>query len=157
MVDHVTKEKRSQIMAAVRGKDTGPEHVIRKLLHAAGYRYRLHVPTLPGKPDIVLRKYMAVILVHGCFWHGHDCHLSKTLPKTRKSFWENKISTNKQRDKKNVNQLISQNWRVCLIWECALIRRGKIEEGSLLKTLSRWTEGKQNFLSIEGLLSKDQR
>ncbi len=138
MADHVSSEKRSQIMSAIKSKDTGPEYIIRKLLYAAGYRYRLHVKNLPGKPDIVLRKYKAVIFVHGCFWHGHGCYRSKSLPKTREKFWENKVLANKKRDEKVVNELISQGWRVCLIWECALKGRLKVEPQNLLANLETW-------------------
>lgn len=156
MVDHVSREKRSQIMAAVKGRDTRPEYIVRKLLFSAGYRYRLHVKKLPGKPDIVLRKYWAVIFVHGCFWHGHGCHLSKTLPKTRKVFWRKKISSNKIRDEKTLNQLIFNGWRVCLIWECALKRQGKIEEGKLLKILSQWITARRKHLAIIGKFPQDK-
>jgi DNA mismatch endonuclease (patch repair protein) len=123
MVDHVSTEKRSQIMASIKSKNTEPELLIRKILYAAGYRYRLHGIKLPGKPDIVMRKYKAAIFIHGCFWHGHGCNLSKGLPKTRKEFWESKIINNKARDERNVDQLLSEGWRVCTIWDCALQRK----------------------------------
>lgn len=155
MTDHVSPEKRSQIMAAVKGRNTGPEYTVRKILYGAGYRYRLHVKNLAGKPDIVLRKYKAVIFVHGCFWHGHGCNLSKVPPKTRKIFWKNKISANKLRDKRAIEQLHFEGWRVCLIWDCALQRQGKINRGKLLKILSQWIIGKRKYLDIFGIFPKD--
>lgn len=154
MVDHVSAEKRSRIMSAIKGKDTRPEYAVRRLLYSAGYRYRLHVKGLPGKPDIVIRKYHAAIFVHGCFWHGHGCHLSKKLPETRKNFWKKKILSNKQRDEKNINQLIADCWRVCTIWDCALHRQGKIKEEKLLSMLETWIKGKKKRLDIVGMISK---
>jgi DNA mismatch endonuclease, patch repair protein len=97
MADIVPKAKRSEMMAGIRGKNTRPEMLVRRALHAHGYRFRLHRKDLPGKPDIVLPKYRAVIFVHGCFWHGHDCHLFK-WPKTREDFWIQKIKNNQERD-----------------------------------------------------------
>ena len=101
MVDVVSKEKRSKMMSGIRYKDTKPEIIIRKALHAKGFRYSLHNNKLPGKPDIVLPKYNAIIFIHGCFWHQHNCHLFK-WPSTRPEFWQNKISGNKERDKQNI-------------------------------------------------------
>jgi DNA mismatch endonuclease (patch repair protein) len=111
-------------MQAIRGKNTGPEVLLRKLLFARGFRYRLHVSSLPGKPDIVLPKYRTVIFMHGCFWHGHDCHLF-TLPQTRRDFWTTKISANQQRDQRVIFALQSAGWRVISVWECAL--RGRLK------------------------------
>lgn len=106
-------------MAAIKGKDTKPEMMIRKNLHAAGFRYRLHVKDLPGKPDLVLPKYNAVIFVHGCFWHMHDCSQFK-LPKSNQEFWANKLTRNKDNDKNYKTQLLLSGWRVCSVWECNL-------------------------------------
>lgn len=119
MTDVVDKETRSRMMAGIRGKDTTPEILIRKALHGRGFRFRLHERGLPGKPDIVLPKYHAAILVHGCFWHGHQCHLFK-WPATRREFWENKINANVARDRRVEEQLHTSGWRVLKIWECAL-------------------------------------
>jgi DNA mismatch endonuclease, patch repair protein len=104
-------------MRAIKSANTRPEILVRKALHAAGFRFRLHSKNLPGKPDIVLPKYRTVIFVHGCFWHGHDCKYFKA-PKTRTEFWLNKIAKNKRRDKINADKLIELGWRVLVVWEC---------------------------------------
>ena len=138
-------------MSGIRAKDTKPELIIRKALHANGYRYRVNQRRLPGSPDIVLRKFNAVIFVHGCFWHGHDCPLFK-LPKTRTEFWRAKISTNQQRDERNVSRLRSEGWRVCTVWECAL--RGSVSESRfefLLDTIVSWVHGEQPTVEIDRL------
>lgn len=105
-------------MRAIRSKNTKPELLVRKGLHAAGFRFRLHGAGLPGKPDIVLPKYRSVIFVHGCFWHGHGCKYFK-LPKTRPDFWLAKIEANRARDARDIEKLNQLGWRVILIWECA--------------------------------------
>ena len=107
-------------MSAIKGKNTKPEILVRKALHAAGFRFRLHEKKLPGKPDIVLPQYKTVIFVHGCFWHGHDGCDKFKWPKTRGRFWKNKIGGNQKRDTANKILLLSANWRVATIWECAL-------------------------------------
>lgn len=119
MVDIVDKATRSRMMSGIRGKDTRPELLIRKHLHARGFRYRLHDAKLPGKPDIVLPRYRAAILVHGCFWHGHDCHLFK-WPSNNESFWRDKITKNRQVDQRVIHELNESGWRVLIVWECAL-------------------------------------
>lgn len=106
-------------MAAVRGRDTKPETSLRRAIHAMGLRYRLNVRGLPGTPDLVFRKHRAVIFVHGCFWHGHDCRLF-VVPKTRTEFWLAKISANRARDRKNHATLLGSGWRVATVWECAM-------------------------------------
>jgi DNA mismatch endonuclease (patch repair protein) len=106
-------------MAAIRGRDTKPELLIRRGLHALGWRYRLHDPSVPGKPDLVFRRLKTVIFVHGCFWHGHDCHLFK-WPKTEELFWRQKIIANVRRDLKVHEQLRQNGWRIGEIWECTL-------------------------------------
>jgi len=118
MADIVSKKKRSQMMAGIKGKNTKPEVAIRKALFKKGYRYRLHKKNLPGKPDLVLAKYNTVIFIHGCFWHRHDCHLFK-WPSTRPEFWKDKINGNKTRDLKHLKELRELKWRVLVIWECA--------------------------------------
>ncbi|MDD2297371.1 MAG: DNA mismatch endonuclease Vsr, partial [Sphaerochaetaceae bacterium] len=110
-----SKEKRSQIMSEIRGKESKPEILIRKYLFSKGFRYRLHDEKLPGKPDIVLPKYRTVIFIHGCFWHGHPgCKRSK-LPATNTEFWTEKISANIERDKRNVEELKSVGWNVIVV------------------------------------------
>lgn len=106
-------------MSGIRAKNTKPEILVRKLLHRQGFRFRLHVRNLPGKPDIVLPKHRAIVLVHGCFWHGHDCHLFK-LPATRTRFWKEKIKSNRVRDSQTRASLLSSGWRVAVVWECAI-------------------------------------
>ncbi|MDC4713936.1 DNA mismatch endonuclease Vsr, partial [Acinetobacter baumannii] len=119
MIDIVDTSTRSRIMASIKGRDTKPEILIRKLLHKRGFRFRLHVKELPGKPDVVLKKYKAVIFINGCFWHGHkDCHLFK-LPATRTDFWEEKINKNQLNDTKTIKLLLDNDWRVCVVWECS--------------------------------------
>ena len=123
MADVFSKSKRSEIMSRIRGKDTGPEMFIRKALFANGFRYRLHVKNLPGKPDIVLPKYNAVVIVDGCFWHGHkNCKFFR-MPKSRISFWRKKIDANRARDVKNRRKLRRLGWNVIQIWECQLSAR----------------------------------
>lgn len=130
MTDVHTPERRSRNMQAIRGKNTGRELLLRKLLFSRGLRYRLHVSHLPGTPDIVLPKHRTVIFMHGCFWHGHDCHLF-TLPQTRRDFWTTKISANQQRDQRDIFALRSAGWRVICVWECALRGRLKWDAGVL--------------------------
>lgn len=127
MRDIFDRETRSHIMSMIKGKDTKPEIIVRKFLHHHGYRFRLHVDKLPGKPDIVLPKYKTVIFVNGCFWHGHKGCKYFVLPKTRTDWWLNKINKTKERDTITVNKLHQTNWKVYVIWECAL-RPKKQEE-----------------------------
>ena len=119
MTDTVTKKKRSEIMSKIRSKDTRPEMIVRKLLHAAGYRYRLHSKDLPGKPDLVLPKYRTVIFVHGCFWHQHKgCSFAAT-PKSNVGYWSEKLASNRLRDAESTAILLKSGWRVLVVWECA--------------------------------------
>lgn len=118
MVDIVDKAVRSRMMSGIRGKDTKPEMQVRRFLHAAGFRYRLHVKDLPGRPDIVLPKYRAVIQVHGCFWHRHPgCRLAAT-PASNVEMWAAKFARNVERDKEVECQLTEMGWRVLTVWEC---------------------------------------
>ncbi len=118
MTDVFTTDARSKFMAGVRTVGTKPERIVARALFAAGFRYRLTVKALPGKPDLVLPKCHAVILVHGCFWHGHDCRLFK-WPKSREAFWRAKIGGNQERDRRQRAELAALGWRVCVVWECA--------------------------------------
>lgn len=118
MVDVHTPEIRSKNMRAIHSADTKPELLIRKALHAAGFRFRLHKAELPGKPDVVLAKYRTVIFVHGCFWHGHDCKYFK-LPKSHPDFWAAKIEANRARDQVVLAKLNQLGWHVIVVWECA--------------------------------------
>ena len=120
MTDVHSKEIRSFNMSRIRGKNTKPELIVRKLLHLNGFRYRLHVKDLPGKPDIVLPKYKTVIFVHGCFWHGHKHCKYSVVPKTRTEWWLNKINTNISNDAQAAKVLRNDGWKVLEIWECQL-------------------------------------
>ncbi len=111
-------EKRSRNMSAIKSKNTKPELVVRRSLHAMGYRFRLHKSNLPGKPDIVLPKYKIALFVHGCFWHRHEGCKHSTIPKTRTEFWIEKFRSNVERDKLNQAKLISMGWTPLIIWEC---------------------------------------
>jgi DNA mismatch endonuclease (patch repair protein) len=119
-MDHLTKEKRSWNMSQIRSKETKPEIIFRKLIHREGFRYRLYVQNLPGKPDLVLKKYKTVVFIHGCFWHGHkDCRRA-SKPKTHKKYWYAKIEGNIARDKENKKKLRKAGWKVFTVWECKL-------------------------------------
>lgn len=125
MVDRINAERRSANMAAIKGKNTGPEITVRKDLHAAGFRFRLHRRDLPGKPDLVLPKYRTAVFVHGCFWHMHKDCPNATIPKSNTNFWVGKLGENALRDVKNQTQLKELGWRVYVIWECELKIKSK--------------------------------
>lgn len=137
MADVHTKQQRSFNMSRIKGKNTKPEMVVRKFLHAHGYRYTLHNKKLPGKPDIVLPKYKTIIFINGCFWHGHENCRYFVVPKTRTDWWLNKINTNKAKDAKAIKSLKKDGWKVITVWECKL-KPVKVEKtlSSLLKKLS---------------------
>lgn len=137
MADVHNQAIRSKNMRAIKSKDTRPELLIRKALHARGLRFRLHVKNLPGCPDIVLPRYRAVIFVNGCFWHGHHCHLS-SIPKTRQEFWLGKISDNMSRDRLVREQLFAAGWRLGLVWECAVKGRNKKNLDTVIDELENW-------------------
>lgn len=118
MVDFLSPADRSKRMSRIRGKDTKPELVVRRLLHAAGYRYRLHVGKLSGRPDIVLPRHRAVVFVHGCFWHRHAGCAVATTPKSNRQFWLAKFAANLGRDRRNTAKLRKLGWRVFVVWEC---------------------------------------
>lgn len=136
MADIVNSQTRSRMMAGIRGKDTKPELVLRRALHALGFRYRLHVKGVPGKPDIVMPKYDAVIFVHGCFWHRHRGCRYTTTPSTRQDFWTAKFDSNVARDIVVRSALSQAGWRVATVWECAL----RTESGVTVtkNTLAAW-------------------
>ena len=138
-------------MQAVKGSNTKPEVAVRKALHARGYRYRLNRKDLPGKPDIVLPKYHAVILLHGCFWHGHGCALFK-WPTTRGEFWRAKIEANVERDQRTDLALTTSGWRVGVIWECALKGRSRLGLSIVVDRVVAWLEVSHPKLEIRGTL-----
>ncbi|MFJ3047281.1 very short patch repair endonuclease [Herbaspirillum chlorophenolicum] len=119
-MDTLTSAERSIRMGRIKGKNTKPEMFVRRLIHGMGYRYRLHVRHLPGRPDLVFKGRRKIIFVHGCFWHRHsDCHLAR-LPKSRLDFWKPKLEQNKARDEIVKRELQSQGWSVLIVWECEL-------------------------------------
>lgn len=150
MADVHDKVTRSRNMAAIRRTDTKPEMLIRRGLHANGFRYRLHDRKLPGRPDLVLPKHRAVIFVNGCFWHGHDCPLF-VWPKTRQEFWREKISNNTKRDRKNLSALADAGWRTTVVWECALKGKRRLPTEQVLRLLGEWLAGNAKVYAIEGL------
>jgi DNA mismatch endonuclease, patch repair protein len=123
---------RRPTMQAVKSKNAKLEMIVRRLLHAAAYRYRLHDNTLPGKPDLVFPGRRAVIFVHGCFWHGHDCKRGARMPATNRQYWSAKISRNKQRDAEHIHAIRKAGWRVLTVWEC------ETKLPSLMKRMTRF-------------------
>jgi len=119
-MDNLSPEKRSEIMSRIRGKNTTPELIVRKLVYSMGYRYRLHYAKLPGKPDLVFLGRKKVIFVHGCFWHGHEGCPKGKLPNTRLDYWRPKLEENKKRDALKQNKLKELGWQILIIWQCEL-------------------------------------
>ena len=149
MADVVDPATRSRMMSGIRGKNTKPELLIRKALHARGFRYRIHCRDLPGNPDLCLPKYRAVIFVHGCFWHGHACHLFK-WPKTRPEFWREKIGRNWEVDAASEQALAAAGWRQAVIWECALKGRNRLPLEDVILTCADWLISNRPKLEIRG-------
>jgi DNA mismatch endonuclease (patch repair protein) len=118
-MDRLTPERRSKLMGRVKGKNTTPERIVRRLLHSLGYRYRLHVTGLAGKPDLAFPSRRVVIFVHGCFWHGHACRYGR-LPRSNVVFWADKIRRNRERDARCARSLKAAGWRVMVVWQCQL-------------------------------------
>ena len=136
-MDVVNRVTRSRMMAGIRGRNTKPEMMVRSLLHRAGLRFRLQAKGLPGRPDIVMRSRRVAIFVHGCFWHRHRGCRFAAVPKTRASFWARKLDANVTRDKRSIEILIQDGWRVLVVWECS-VPRG-LEDGlALQEALTRW-------------------
>jgi len=127
MTDMVSAVRRSAIMSRIKGSNTQPEMLVRRVLHRLGYRFRLHVATLPGKPDIVLPRHKIVVLVHGCFWHGHKC-ADGHRPKSNTDYWNKKLERNTARDKVTQRLLRRQGWRPVVIWSCQCANEGNIEK-----------------------------
>ena len=147
MADIVDASTRSIMMSRVKSKDTRQEVEIRKRLFALGFRYRLYDKKLPGTPDIIFPKYKAVIFIHGCFWHVHDCHLFR-WPSSKKAFWRKKLSGNKKRDIGNIEKLKKLGWKVLVIWECSYrgTRKKRVKEiDAIAKKTVKWLNfGKLN-------------
>lgn len=144
MTDIVSPEKRSQMMSGIRGKNTRPEMIVRRALHARGFRYRIHVNDLPGKPDLVFRRYKSVLFVHGCFWHGHDCHLFK-MPRTRTEFWQGKIQRNRENDAKVKDDLALLGWRVLEVWECDLRASKSADYEPVVTRIIEWLRSREGM------------
>lgn len=136
-------------MAAVRSRDTKPELLIRKALHASGLRYRLNVRNLPGRPDIVLPRYKAVIFVHGCFWHRHECDMFR-WPESRTEFWREKLNANAARDTAAAEALSKAGWRQAVVWECALKGRKKRDFQDTMQRLIDWISSEEQAMTIRG-------
>ena len=148
-MDIMDSKTRSHVMSKICATNTKPELKIRKALFSYGYRYRLHRKDLPGKPDIVLPKYNAIIFVHGCFWHGHNCELFR-MPKTRPEFWKKKINSNLERDARVREDLLLRGWRILEIWECALRRRAQVELDTLVLGVCDWLASDKVSMHLRG-------
>lgn len=133
-MDRLTGEQRSDLMSRVRGKDTGPELVVRSVLHRLDYRFRLYARDLPGSPDLVFPSRRKVVFVHGCYWHGHDCKRGRTQSKTNPNFWAQKLGDNKARDRRVLRELASRGWRVEVVWQCEL------KDGTWLERILRFLD-----------------
>ena len=146
MADIVSPSVRSRMMSGIKSKNTKPEIILRKQLHGMGFRYRLHDRRLPGTPDMVFPKYHAVIFIHGCFWHGHECHIFK-WPSSNTEFWKNKINANKERDNGNKQQLLDAGWRIAIVWECAIRKSGYTGQ-AVARKLADWLSGDSAWLEV---------
>jgi DNA mismatch endonuclease (patch repair protein) len=149
MSDIVDRKTRSEMMSGIRATDTKPELTIRAALFRKGFRYRLHYKGLPGKPDLVFPRYRAVIFVDGCFWHMHECDLFK-WPKTRKEFWQTKLTRNRDRDAEVEEKLQLTDWRVLRIRECALKGRKRRTVEEITEMTGSWLVGNSKYLEISG-------
>jgi len=136
-------------MSAIRAKDTKPELIVRRGLHACGFRFRLHDRRFPGTPDIVLKKYSALIDIRSCFFHGHDCNLFK-MPHSRRSFWESKIAGNQSRDALNIQAQKDLGWRVAVVWECSLRGPGRLGVDAVIDHLCNWLSSGEETTEIRG-------
>lgn len=149
MADIVSPEVRSRMMAGIRGVNTKPEMILRLALHAGGFRYRLHDRRLPGRPDMVFPRRRAVLFAHGCFWHGHDCHLFR-LPGTRPEFWREKIARNRERDEAAGRALAGLGWRSGVVWECAIRGRTALALDDVVARCATWLESGEPQLTVRG-------
>lgn len=137
------------MMSGIRGRDTGPERLIRSALHSLGFRFRLHPRDVPGRPDLILPRYSAALFVHGCFWHGHDCSLFR-LPATHRQFWRDKIRRNVERDAEVAQLLEQQGWRQLTIWECAFRGPDSIGIEETVRRTARWITSRRGRGEIRG-------
>lgn len=148
MTDVLTTAQRQLNMSRIRGKDTKPEMLVRRGLHARGLRYRLHDRKLPGRPDLVFPKHHTAVFIHGCFWHAHGCALSK-LPATRQDFWKRKLEGNAARDRKAVDALQAEGWRVLVVWECALRGPSRLDTTAALNEAASYIRQNPDSLLME--------
>ena len=146
MPEKISPETRSRMMAGIKGRDTKPERQVRSYLHSSGFRFRLFRKDLPGRPDIVLPKWKAVVLVHGCFWHAHPSCAFFRIPKTRTAFWTEKLARNAQRDAVAVDALLNMGWRVAVVWECAL----RADSASAMASLQSFIRSDRTYIEIAG-------
>jgi DNA mismatch endonuclease (patch repair protein) len=151
-MDVHSEKIRRKNMQAIKSKNTKPEVLVRKALYKKGYRYRLHKKDLPGKPDIYLSKYKAAIWINGCFWHAHGCSMFK-VPKSNTAFWVDKLNSNVLRDKTNLLESLKQNYRVLVIWECALKGKNKLSEELLIILIETWLQSDPvlGFIDTDGM------
>lgn len=155
MADIVSPAVRSRMMAGIKGKNTAPEVAVRSGLFALGLRYRLHDSSLPGRPDLVFRRYRAVVFVHGCFWHGHTCSKFK-WPKQNREFWKKKILGNRKRDLAVRRQLAADGWRIACVWECALVGKDRPPINNLWREAAEWLRRSDSrFLDIPDKTRRD--
>lgn len=152
MTDVLTEEQRRLVMSRNGPRDTKPEMIVRRGLHALGLRYRLQDRRLPGRPDLVFAAPRVVVFVHGCFWHAHGCRLSK-MPQSRPDFWASKLAANTARDAKAVAELQAQGWRVLIVWECAMRGPGRLERIDMLMSAAEYIrDGTSPLLELRGRL-----
>jgi DNA mismatch endonuclease (patch repair protein) len=140
LIDVLTPAQRKLNMRRIRARDTKPELLLRRGLHALGLRFRLHVRDLPGRPDLVFPRYRTALLVHGCFWHGHDCPLFR-MPATRREFWASKIAGNRKRDQRTLDSLRTAGWRTLVVWECSLKGPARLPMSELLSRCFAFIRG----------------
>jgi DNA mismatch endonuclease, patch repair protein len=150
MIDVVDSITRSRMMAGIRGKDTKPELGLRRALHRLGFRYRLHVAELPGRPDILLPGHRAAIQVHGCFWHRHEHCAFCTKPASNMQFWKSKFGETVKRDKRNLAALLKLGWRVAIVWECSV----KDEGAEAVAGIAAWLQSGRSFKEISSRNAK---
>lgn len=155
MTDTVDKATRSRMMAAIRSTNTRPELLVRSALHRRGFRFRLHGKRLPGRPDLVFRRYRAVIFVHGCFWHGHRCPMSR-MPQSRTEYWQKKIRRNRERDQQAVEALSEAGWRSLTVWECAVRRTDSARLAEVFDEITLWLTGDSARREVAGLAADDR-
>lgn len=149
MADIVDQNTRSRMMAGIKSRNTAPELILRRGLHGLGFRFRLHVATLPGKPDIVFPSRKAVVFIHGCFWHGHSCHLFR-WPSSRMEFWRKKIVRNREKDAENEMALIAVGWRILTVWECAIKGRTRLSLDEMIQAAATWLINGEENIVLQG-------